>query len=109
MNQLTDLRKSYDWINDVPRCVSENCIKRIDKAHERFLTRKSGFPKFAKKGFYNSITFKQSVWVKGDIISASKIGSMKMFKDSSVNGKIKYITIKKEITGYYACLSFQVV
>ena len=110
MKQVTQIR-DIDWIKDVPADTLHDSIKRLDKSYMSFFrTYKSGggFPKFATKKKYKSITFRPSngdgVWVKQNNIRIPKIGELKMFKDSPIVGKIKLATIIKEPTGYFICI-----
>lgn len=103
MRQLTEIN-SIDWIREVPIDAKQNAIERIDRAYKSFF-KGSGFPKFSNKSNYQSITFKQNLHASKNMIKVAKIGWLKMFKDSEISGEIKTITIKKEIAGYFACIT----
>jgi len=102
--QITDLRKDYNWINDVPYYSLANSMDRLDKAFKAFF-KGFGFPKFAKKGNYNSFKICHSIKLNGNKIFIQKIGWLKLFKDSGIVGNIKFVTIKKDLTGFYACIT----
>lgn len=105
--QLTEIR-NVDWIEDVPRMTLTDVIERMDKAYKSFFNG-AGFPRWATKRTYTSITLIKSLYVSGDKIKIPKIGWLKIFKDAPISGNIKTITIKKEITGYYACITTDAV
>ena len=102
MKQLTTI-KDIDWISDVPANSLQNVIERLDTAYKVFFNR-GGFPKWASKHKFKSITFKQDksiISVSNNKIKLPKIGELRLFKDSEISGKIKIATIKKDPTGYF--------
>jgi len=99
-SQLSELRKEYEWINDVPFECLQLSFYRLDKSYQNFF-RGGGFPKFAKRDKYNSIMFKQNIGKNDNKFRISKIGWLNTFKDREVKGKIKQIIIKKEIDSFY--------
>lgn len=107
IRQLTEIR-DIDWIADAPRTTLENAIARNDLAYKRFF-KGAGFPKWANKKRYCSITFRQNITIKGHSIKLTKLGFIKMVKDSAIYGNIKTVIIKKEITGYFACITTDAV
>ena len=104
MSQLPAL-KEYDWIKDVPSQSLQDVIERLDKAYQSFY-KGGGFPKWAKKDQYKSITFKtvkQSD--KGFILP--KIGHVSVFKNRMPDGKLKTATIIKEQNQYFLSVTFE--
>jgi len=103
MYQLTDLRK-VDWIKDVPVGTSQNVINRLDRAYESFF-KGNGFPNWAKKDKYNSISFKT---VKSDYcgFSVPKLGRLKIHKDRMPSGKLRTAMIKREGDSYFLIVTF---
>jgi putative transposase len=106
--QMTGLR-DIDWIQAVPSTAITHVGERLEKAYQVFF-KGGGFPKWAKKGLYNSITFsndhqylKQTE--KGFVIP--KIREVKVFNNRKINGDIKIATIKKENNAYYISVDFE--
>ena len=58
-NQLPELKKLYPWLGEVYSDTIQEVLDRLDKTYQNFF-RGAGFPKFSKKGEYNSFTFKSS-------------------------------------------------
>ena len=56
MKQITELRKDFDWIEDVPADSLHKVMERLDSAYKMFFNG-GGFPKWANKRKYNSIMF----------------------------------------------------
>lgn len=106
MKQLVDL-KDVDWIKNVPSQSLQNVIERLDTAYQCFF-KGGGFPKWAKRGQYNSILFKT---VKQNIngFTLPKVGFVKVFKDRMPNGELKTATIIKENNSYYLSVTFECI
>jgi putative transposase len=101
IKQLPPLRKEYLWIEDVPSGSLENTIERLDMAYKSFF-KGGGFPKWAKKGYYNSITFRETLKQQTHSrITIPKIGSIKYFNSQPIKGEIRRATITKETNGYF--------
>jgi putative transposase len=97
--------KDVDWIKSVPSQSLQDVIDRLDKTYQNFF-RGGGFPRWARRGKYNSILFK-SVQLDGIWFSLPKLGRVKIFKDRLPNGKLKTATIKKQNNAYYLCVTFE--
>lgn len=100
--QVTELRSCVDfsWIKAVPSDSLQDVIERMDNAYKKFFSG-GGFPRFARKGEYRSITFK-SVRMDGhNRFFLPKIGSVKFFDSRIPEGELRRATITKEIDGYY--------
>lgn len=105
MKQVTQIR-DIDWIKDAPSTSLQNAIDRLDISYIKFFNG-AGFPKWANKKDYNSVTIKQvnnSVRVALNKVTVPKLGEIKMFGTAEISGEIKTITIVKEITGYFVCI-----
>ena len=100
MKQLKEVRAEYDWIKDVPSGTLQDVIERLDKTHKNFF-RGAGFPKFAKKGRYNSITVKSIKQIDSNKFQIPKIGVIRIFNDRQPEGELKRATIKKELNKFY--------
>lgn len=104
MKQLVEL-KEVEWIKSAPAESLQNVIERLDKAYQSFF-KGGGFPKWAKKEKYNSITFKTVKKKNGNFI-LPKIGEVKVFKDRAPEGELKTATIIKEHNAYFICVTFE--
>ncbi len=106
MKQLTDI-KDVEWIGDVSIYALQNAIERLDKSYKIFF-KGAGFPKWATKRNYKSITFSQNrglIRVVGNSVNLPKLKTIRFFKDSPITGNIKTATIIKEPTGYFICIT----
>jgi len=107
---LTLEKKEGKW-QGVFSQVSQDVLKRVDKAFKAFFRRvkagdKPGYPRFKGEGWYKSFTYPQVGFkLEGSKLTLSKIGSIRIFKHREVEGKIKTCTIKKDNLGrWYAIL-----
>lgn len=101
--QITELRKDIEWINDVPANTLADTMVRLDNAYKA-LYKGAGYPKWASKRTFKSISIRQNIHITRNRIKIQKIGWLKMFNDSSVIGSIKSVTIKIEPSGFFACI-----
>jgi putative transposase len=104
MNQLIAL-KEVDWIKDVPSQSLQDVIERLDKAYQSFF-KGGGFPKWAKRDQYKSITLK-GVHQTDRAFKVPKLGYVAVFKDRMPNGKLKTATIIKELNQYFLSVTFE--
>ena len=103
MKQVTICRREYDWIKYVPSICSQDAIERMDKAYKSFFSG-GGYPRFANKYRYNSITFKEGIVSLGSRFRIPKLGIVNVFKDRKAEGEIRRATIIKEPDGFYLCI-----
>jgi len=111
MKQLPGLKKDFDWIGDVPSQTLQAAIDRLDRSYQNFFRsykKGGGYPKYASRKTFKSILLK-SVSVYEHMVSIPKIGSLKMFKDSPIEGIPKTAQIIKEPTGYFICIQCEQV
>lgn len=106
-NQLPELKTEFKWIGNVHSDVLQQTIDRVFKAYYGFF-KKGGYPKFKKKGFYSSFTFKRSIKIQDNFIKLPKIGSVKFFNSRQINGTLKTATITKELDGWYVSVTADV-
>lgn len=103
-NQLPDLKNEFTFIKSVHSDVLQEVIDRVFKSYDKFF-KNGGFPKFKKKGMYNSFTFKRGISIKENFIKLPKIGYIKFFNSRPINGIIKTAIITKEIDGWYISIT----
>jgi len=103
---LTLEKKEGKW-QGVFSQVSQDVLKRVDKAFNAFFRRvkageKPGYPRFKGHGWYKSFTYPQAGFkLDGSKLTLSKIGSIRIFKHREVEGRIKTCTIKKDLLGHW--------
>lgn len=115
-NDLPNSKKLFPEYKNVQSQVLQDCLKRVDKAYDRFLKadatgKRFGKPRFKGKGRYHSFTFpamKQGC-IKGNQITLPKFGTVKFIQHRlTPDGfKIKTATITRKADGWYVNLSLE--
>jgi putative transposase len=107
-----ELRTEYE---EIAAHVLQDVLRRLDKAFKAFFRRvkngeKPGYPRFQGRDRYDSFTYPDGAgWkLEGNTLHLSKIGSVKIKLHRAVQGKIKTLTIKREVDQWYASFSCEV-
>jgi putative transposase len=96
--------------------VLQDCIKRVDKAFERWLKgdsnrKRSGKPRFKSQGRYRSFTFPQikQGCLNGKFVKLPGFGNIKLILHRPIptGFKIKTATISQKADGWYIVLSLE--
>jgi putative transposase len=113
-NSLPALKKERPWFKGVHSQVLQDVLNRLDKAYQNFFRRVkkgeiSGFPKFKKRGQWNSITYPQYCKFPSGKITVPKVGIIKTVYHREIpkEAKIKTMTITKEACKWFACFSVE--
>ena len=101
--QLVDLRKAYDWVNEIDSQALQASVKKVDIAYRNFFNGK-GYPKFKKKrnggSFQCPGNTRRIDWDKSTL-TISKIKDIPIILSRKFEGKIKTVTITKTPTRKY--------
>src|SRR3990172_6150593 len=108
---LVGLKKknSNKYLNQVYSQVLQDVVLRLDKAYQAFFTGLSRYPKFRRRGRYNSFTYPQSGFKlsleDSRIIKLSMIGEVKVRIHRQVDGgAIKRVTVIRDIDQWFVAL-----
>jgi putative transposase len=107
---LTFWKKTEElsWLKEVPRCLFEQSLKKLDKAYQGFFKLGRGFPKFKSKNDKQSFTLSAPSNIVGNTIKLPKMKPIKIKGLRKFNGKIKNITItKNKVNQYFASWSVE--
>lgn len=105
-NQLPEIKKEFKWIKNVYSQVLQETLDRLHKSYDSFFKGR-GFPKFKKKKFWNSFTFKSDVKLENKHIILPKIGKVKYYNSKEVKN-IKTATIIKENNNWFISITYEV-
>ena len=109
IKQLPDAKKELPWIAQVHSQTLQQVIGRLDNSFKKFYSG-AGYPKWAKKDKWKSITFAQDDrrvrllalrFEKDGRFNLPKLGKIKVFNRREIQGKIKLARVVKEADGYY--------
>jgi putative transposase len=107
--ELGAIAKETDWIAQVHSQVLQEVTDRVFNAYEGFFKQavgrcRKGFPKFARKGQYQSFSFKQGVKINATHVQLPKFGKVKYRNSQDCTGTIKRATVRECADGWYVCL-----
>ena len=107
--EVTQLRKAYDWIEDVPSQVLQQKVRDLDTAYRNFFGGRAEFPERKKKGrSHDSFRFPQGFKVDNRRIFLPKIGWIGFFKSREIKGTIRHITISRYGMHWYVSVTCEV-
>lgn len=107
-NQIPIWKREFQFLKEVPSQSLQDVCERLGKAYQSFF-KGGGFPKFAKKDIYNSITLKAIKQGEYGRFVLPKLGEVKTFYSRTIpkDAKLKRATIIKESNGYFICIMFE--
>jgi len=108
----TEIRQEYQ---DIAAHVLQDVLRRLDRAFQAFFRRSKngenpGYPRFQGRNRYDSFTYPDGAGWKfdGTSLSLSKIVKIPVRLHRPLEGKIKTVTIKREVDEWYATFSCEV-
>jgi putative transposase len=116
LNYLLPIMKEKNpELNVVYSQVLQNVSSRVRSGFENYWAKKKlgmrkHLPRFRRANKFNSLTYPQSgFYVKNGLLRLSKIGDLKMIQHRPIEGKVKTLTISREVSGeWYAVFSCEV-
>ncbi len=112
---LVDIKSERPEYQEIASHVLQDVLHRLDKAFSSFFRRirngeTPGYPRFKGRNRYNSFTYPDGAGWKfdGQSLHLSKIGKAKVKLHRPLEGKIKTVTIKREVDQWYVTFSCEV-
>jgi putative transposase len=93
--------EEYQWLNEVPRCILDQAVIKLDKAYQGFFKLGRGYPKFKKKFDNQSFTVSNKTKIKDNKIKLPKLEEMHIKGLRKFEGSIKNVTVIKNKSGQY--------
>ncbi len=113
---LVDIKEERPEYQEIASHVLQDVLHRLDKAFSAFFRRirngeTPGYPRFKGHNRYNSFTYPDGAGWKfdGQHLHLSKIGKAKVKLHRPLEGKIKTVTMKREVDQWYVTFSCEVV
>jgi putative transposase len=107
------IRQEYQ---DIAAHVLQDVLRRLDRAFQNFFRRckngeNPGLPRFQGRNRYNSFTYPDGAGWKfdGHSLHLAKIGTAKVKLHRPLEGKIKTVTMKREVDEWYVTFSCEVM
>ena len=108
--KLVELKKEDKYLKSVHSQVLQDVVLRLDKAFQSYFAGLSRFPRFKRKGRYNSFTYPQhetGFKLIGNRIKLGTIGRIKVKIHRAVEGEIKTATIIKDVDQWYVAFAVE--
>lgn len=102
--ELASIAKETSWLAPLHSQVLQEVTDRVFNAYDGFFKQGKGFPKFAKKGHYQSFSFKQGVKISPTHVHLPKFGKIKYRNSQTCTCTIKRATVRECADGWYVCL-----
>src|SRR5712692_260052 len=103
---LVELKHSDKHLKSIHSPVLQDVVLRLDKAYQKFFAGLSRYPRFRRRGRYNSFTYPQSGFRLEDdkVIRLSTIGRVRVTLHRKVTGAIKRATIIRDIDQWFVAM-----
>lgn len=72
------LKQELPWIRETSKCCGQEALRTLEMAFKRFFSKKSGYPKFKKRGEKDSFTITSNVYISNNYIQIAGIGKIKL-------------------------------
>lgn len=111
--QLNALKKTeFPWMYEVSKCAPQEALRDLNRAFINFYRglksgQKTGFPKFKKKGIYDSFRLTGSIHVFDHLIILPRIGRIRTKEDTDLKGNILSATVSKEADRWFVSFAVE--
>lgn len=95
-------RTEFPWMMEVTKCAPQAAIQDLGAAFSKFFKKKSGYPKFKKKGQKDSFYVSNDQFrISGKELRLPKIGVMRTAVELRFSGKIMNGTVSLDVDRWY--------
>jgi putative transposase len=109
--ELAILKQDYAWIEQVNAQTLQEVVERLWGAYDGFFKAGRGYPRFARKGQYRSLVFKQTVKLHSATctVQLPKFGKVKYRNSRPLppDAVIKKAAVSEQADGWYVSLSVE--
>jgi len=120
-SQLPAVKDARPEYRDIHSQTLQDVLHRLDRAYQAFFRRVKagaapGYPRFQGRDRYDSLRYPQYgngatldyTSGKWGQLKLSKLGTLKVRMQRSIEGRIKTVTIRRDGTAWYVCFSCEV-
>ena len=104
-NKIVELKKEFPWLKEVNsqslQQASMNLATAFKNRFSKNRKKQAGFPKFKKRGNQDSFSIPQHFTIKKNQIKLPKIGWVSCVTHRKLEGKVKSITISKDVDAWF--------
>lgn len=99
------LKKELPWIRETSKCCGQESLRDLEKAYKRFFSKKSGYPKFKKKGQKDSFRLSDNIFISSNYVQLPTLGKVRLKEKNYpiLDGKLKLsqATVSKYCDRWY--------
>ncbi|TCP94645.1 putative transposase [Cricetibacter osteomyelitidis] len=105
-NFLLQWKKEFEWLKKCHSQVLQQSLKDLENAYRHFFSKRSGFPKFKKKGVKDSFRYPQGCKIEqeNNRLWLPKIGWVRYRNSREVVGEIKNVTVSKKCGRFFVSI-----
>ena len=103
-------RDQFPWMLEVGKTCCQYPIHNLEAAYKRMWKKKSGYPKFKKKGVKDSfvaVENKNQFKQKDKKIWVPRLGWVKCYEDLRFDGKVNNVVVTKRAGLYFAVINIE--
>ena len=111
--QLNVLKKTeFPWMYEVSKCAPQESLHNLDRAFNNFYHglksgKRVGFPKFKKKGKYNSFRLTGSIHIFESSVKLPRIGIIRTKERTDVKGSILSAAVSRKADRWFVSFSIE--
>ncbi len=99
---VAEVKSQYDWLYESSKCATQQALRDLRIAWDRYFKKVSKPPKFKKKGVKDGFYLEGSIRVKSGCIRLPRIGWVKTYEILST-GNIKNVRITRKADNHVYC------
>lgn len=110
---LNSLKSSqFPWMYEVSKCSPQEALRDLDKAFNNFFRglkkgQNVGFPKFKKRGMYDSFRLTGTIKIRNREIQLPRLGTIRLKETSKLQGNILSATISREADRWFVSVGVE--
>ena len=99
----------FPFVREVSKCCAETAFLNLGRAYKNFFNRRAKYPKFKKKGVYDSFGLANNCFsVLSKCVKIAKIQPMRMAEPLRFDGKIMSGTVSRVAGKWYISIAIEV-
>ncbi|NIJ41577.1 putative transposase [Parvibaculum indicum] len=112
--ELTELRRSFDWIAAVSQTSQQQALRDLDRAYANFFAGRSGYPTPRRRGVNDGFRFHgrecriRRLNRNWGAIHLPKIGEVRFRWTRDVLGDVKNVTVSRDPLGWHVSIACEV-
>jgi putative transposase len=106
-------KQELPWMYEVSKCAPQEALRDLDKAFQNFYRgmksgQHIGFPKFKRKGGYDSFRLTGSIKIFEKSIQLPRLGILRLKEASHVEGRILSTTISRKADRWFVSITVEI-